>query len=94
MGNADAGTIDELNATAVWYRICAKKDKGSRIEKNGIKAVPIDKGTGFCILKEDDYFEKLHEVVSSPQFTGIAKDKNLLAKTETAFNKKLQVLYE
>ena len=97
LGDADADTMNELNAAAIWYRTRAKKDKGFAkmfLKKNGSKAVPFDKGTGFCILKEDDHFEKLHEVVSGPQLTGIASDKNLLAKTETAFNKELQVLYK
>ena len=44
-------------------------------KKTGLKAVPFDKGNGFCILKEDDYFQKLHEVVLGPQFTGKAYDK-------------------
>ena len=58
LGDADADTINELNAAAIRYRTRAKKDKGSRTvdrakmfsKKNGLKAVPFDKGTGFWIL--------------------------------------------
>ena len=63
------------------------------LKENCLNAVPFDKGNGFSTLKEDDYFEKLHEVVWGPQFIGIANDENSLAKTETAFSEELQILY-
>ena len=102
LGETDAETINDLNAAAVWYRTVAKKDTGSRIldrakmflRKKGLKAVRFDNGTGFCILMEGDYFEKLREVESGPQFTAITNDESLLLKIKTTFNKEVQVVYK
>ena len=78
----------------------AKKDEAIRIldrakffrKKKRLKAVPVVKSTGFCILQDGNYFEKLQEVVPDLQFTGITNDENLLLKTETTSHKELHVL--
>ena len=100
MDDTIAETIKALSAAIVWYRTAAKKDHGNRIldrtkiilTKKRLKAVPIDESNGFCNVKELDYFDKLQEVLSGPQFTSVTKDETLFLKTEETFNEEIQVL--
>ena len=102
MGDTNAEAINELNAAAVWYRIVAKKDKGCRIfdgakmflKEKGLKAVPFDGGTGFCILKEGDYFEKLLRGSIRSAVHWCNKRRKFVTETGTNFDKELQVLYQ
>ena len=56
--------LNEVNALTVWYLKEMKKQKedpslrkvNSYLRKENIKTVPFDKGAGFCLMSDADYF--------------------------------------
>ena len=100
----DADAINDLNSIATWYTKLAKRQPMDRVLRkttaflkiNGLKAVPFDKGVGYCIMTERDYHERLRGVLTPPQFVesrlcGTQK-KPVVLQIEEKFNKTLAQL--
>ena len=74
--NTDTDTCNDLKAIATWYVKLAKRQSSDRaltktvayLKNNGLKAVPFDKGIGYCIMTEDDYLKRREKVFTTPQF--------------------------
>ena len=74
--NTDTDTCNDLKAIATWYVKLAKRQSSDRaltktvayLKNNGLKAVPFDKGIGYCIMTEDDYLKRRERVFTTPQF--------------------------
>ena len=95
--------LNELSAAAVWYRKQAKSftvdrtlGKVNTFLKSGIKAVPFDKGLGFCLMSEQVCWGKLEAVVDAPQFSKMdfQKPDCFVIDEETRFNRKLMRLFK
>ena len=41
------------------------------LKRNGLVAVPYDKGVGFCVMREDTYENKLSDTLDSNRFSKI-----------------------
>ena len=73
--------LDEVNALAHWY--CKRMRKQTEepmlkkvkahLSKNKLKAVPFDKGLGFCVMKDQTYQNKLGDILQSRQFERTSK---------------------
>ena len=63
------------------------------LKQNGLKAVPFDKGVGYCIMTETDYHERLRDVLQPPQFLELSVNesskKPYAIVIEDRFNKSL-----
>ena len=75
----DNDTINEINMSVVRYiRIC-KNQRPARnlkltkmfLKKHDLRAVPFDKGTGFCVMKTSEYETKMMKILDLPQFEKI-----------------------
>ena len=69
--------INDINMQTYNYCNQAKMQRPPRyikmtykyLKEEKIKAVPFDKGLGFCLMSEKDYEEKLSKITSLKQFT-------------------------
>ena len=72
----DPEICNELNSIAGWYCKVLKRQQIDRavektrqfLKRNGLKAVPFDKGVGYCIMAETEYWSKIDDVLQPPQF--------------------------
>ena len=65
------------------------------LKKENVKAVPFDKGAGFCWLTSEQYGERLTDILRGPQFLELPRQKEEpLKKSEKVLNAKLMTLYE
>ena len=66
------------------------------LTEKGIKAVPYDKGLGFCLMKAATYIAKLEKILSDKQFVkvGHTGSKNPILTLEEKWNKELRALWE
>ena len=102
LNEKDTDAINDLNAAAVWYRKQTKRQKGDRtlnkvrkfLKENRLKAVPFDKGVGFCIMTEETYWQKLESLMDGPQFEEKTVKEDPTQRLETNMNKKLTQLYK
>ena len=75
----DNDTINEINMAVVRYIKICKNQRPSRnlkltklfLKKHDLRAVPFDKGTGFCLMKTTEYEEKIKTILNLPQFEEI-----------------------
>ena len=66
--------------------------KNYRFE-NDLKAVPLDKGAGYCITKKSVYLQKPNAVLVSPQFQVVEEgNQRRVIKIEEEFNRSLKLL--
>ena len=83
----DPSVVNRVNAHAVLYAQKCNRRFGNRLVKkvtsylkeNGIVAVPFDKGLGFCLMKQESYFEKINALCQGSQFQ-IQKNDRVNAK--------------
>ena len=65
------------------------------LKKENVKAVPFDKGAGFCLLTSEQYGERLTDILRGPQFLELPRQKEEpLIKSEKALNAKMMTLYK
>ena len=102
LNGASNDDLNEVNALAQWY--CRKMRKqrpdpmlkkvNSYLKKEGIKAVPFDKGMGFCMMKEETYWNKLNDILQGEQFKRDDRrrksDKDTVITNENRFNATLK----
>ena len=99
----DNEQLNEINSTAHWYTRMAKKQKPDKLirtvrqylKRESLKAVPFDKGAGYCLMSESDYMERLNQILDGRQFEKITSKntkKDYAIKLEDALNKKLVAL--
>ena len=94
--------LDEVNAQTLWYCKQMKKQRpdpmlkkvNTYLKRNGIKAVPFDKGLGFCLMKDETYFKKLDKILSDKQFqkARVTGNRDPVIQNEEKMNKKLRSL--
>ena len=96
--------VNEVQAAVTGYVSKMKKQKPDRavrkvsqyLKKEDLKAVPFDKGAGYCLMSRSDYEKRLEDLVNGPQFCKgpmMKADKSdVLVKSEDSFNKKLMQL--
>ena len=68
--------INDLNSLSHSYIKQAKRQIPKRVihktfeflKANKLKAIPYDKGLGFCIMTEGDYRKRLEEIINLQQF--------------------------
>ena len=71
--------INDINITTTKYiRSCSNQRTLIHItmtkcylKDNGLLVLPLDKGTGICVMKSDIYTEKLNEILNLEQFVKI-----------------------
>ena len=74
-----------------------KKQKPDRVlakvrqylKTNDLKAVPFDKGAGYCIMSSIDYLKRLHDILTGRQLERLkspSRGKRILLKIEDNFN--------
>ena len=95
--NIDA--MNEVNALTLGYLKQMKRQKPDRavkmvtsdLKKNNMKAVPFDKGAGYCLMSAGDYNERLLEVLNGEQFKPFddSRKKDVLIAIESTFNRNL-----
>ena len=69
-------TINNINiATLKYVKNCSKqkiprhvKMTNRFLKENALLAVPFDKGTGICVMKQNTYQEKMNDILSLSQF--------------------------
>ena len=98
--NIDA--MNEVNALTVGYLKQMKRQRPDRavkmvtfyLKKNNLKAVPFDKGAGYCLMSAGDYSERLLEVLNGEQFKPFddSRKKDALIAIESTFNRNLMSL--
>ena len=98
--NIDA--MNEVNALTVGYLKQMKRQRPDRavkmvtsyLKKNNLKAVPFDKGAGYCLMSAGDYSERLLEVLNGEQFKPFddSREKDVLIAIESTFNRNLMSL--
>ena len=74
--NTEGEKLCEIEGSAKWYakNVCETpadrwfKNVHDYLKANVFRAVPFDKGCGFCVMKKSTYMEKLDEVLNSDQF--------------------------
>ena len=98
--NIDA--MNERNALTVGYLKQMKRQKPDRavkmvtsyLKKNNLKAVPFDKGAGYCLISAGDYNERLLEVLNGEQFKLFddSRKKDVLIAIELTFVRNLMSL--
>ena len=79
----DKGTITDINVKTLDYIKRCKKQKTPRnismtkayLKKNDLVAVPFDKGVGICLMKKEQYHEKMNNIISLPQFEKVVKPR-------------------
>ena len=68
------------------------------LQENKLKAVPFDKGLGFCIMKECDYYARLDTITDLSQFKVLEitrkNQKNPVIKEENRIRDKLKYLLQ
>ena len=66
------------------------------LTEKGIRAVPYDKGLGFCLMKDATYIAKLEKILSDKQFVKVdhTGSKNPILTLEEKWNKELRALWE
>ncbi len=77
--NVDNDTINEINMAVVKYIRIFKNQRPGRnlkltkmfLKKHDLRAVPFDKGTGFCVMKTSEYEAKMMKILDLPQFEKI-----------------------
>lgn len=104
-GNSN-DVINDINVTTLEYvRSCSTQRtprhitmKKHYLKDNGLLAAPFHKGTGICVIKSDNYAEKLNEILNLEQFVKINtthKNANeMCLKEEKRINSVLQDLYK
>ena len=64
------------------------------LRENKIKAVPYDKGLGFCLMSEKDYHDRLDKIIELEQFEFHEKtrinEKDPILKEEERINGELK----
>ena len=60
--------------------------------ENDLKAVPLDKGAGYCITKKSVYLRKPNDVLVSPQFQVVEEGNQRRVEIEEEFNRSLKLL--
>ena len=92
---ANSDVLNEVNALSFWYTKMKKQREDTTsirvnklLRKMCVKAVPFDKGQGFCLMSNDDYDSKLKQVLACQQFEKVtaSSSKNPVYKTESALN--------
>ena len=94
--SANSDVLNEVNALSFWYTKEMKKQRedptlnrvNKLLRKMCVKAVPFDKGQGFCLMRSDDYDSKLKQLLACQQFEKVtaSSSKNPVYKTESALN--------
>ena len=70
IGDGDVDRQNEINALTIRYNNKMRKQRPERavaktnayLKEEGLKAVPYDKGAGFCLLTEKQYQERLQDI--------------------------------
>ena len=70
--HTDADICNDLNAIATWNVKLVERQPSDRalnktvayLKKNGLRALPLDKGIGYCIKTEDDYLKRFESIFS------------------------------
>lgn len=76
-------TVSDINIKTLNYIKRCKKLKSSRnilltkryLNENDLVAVPFDKGIGICVMKRQDYHQKLDDILNLPQFEKVIKPR-------------------
>ena len=99
-------TTSDISLSVKLYAKKAKSHTSKRalstlkrwLEENDIKAVPFDKGLGFCLMRTETYNKKLEELLDGPQFEKVTtKRKNAIdpfIKESREFKEKLTKLHK
>ena len=74
--NVPHDTVNDINIAVVRYiKQCEKqhiprnlKLTQTFLKKHECLAIPFDKGTGFCLMKAEEYEKKILDILSLPQF--------------------------
>ena len=45
------------------------------LKKNNLVAVPFDKGVGICLMKREQYCEKMNDIIKLPQFKKVVNER-------------------
>eukprot|EP00111_Clytia_hemisphaerica_P023398 TCONS_00068918-protein len=97
-------TINDINiATLKYVKNCSKqkiprhvKMTNRFLKENALLAVPFDKGTGICVMKENTYQEKMNDILNLSQFvkeTPTRKNaREVVLKEEERINSELITL--
>ena len=68
----------------------------SYLKKNDLVAIPFDKGVGICLMKNEQYHEKMNNIIHLPQFEKYVKPrinaKDAVIKEEERVIEKLESL--
>ena len=79
-----------------WFRSFhypQTKDLKQYLKKNDLKAVPFDKGAGYCLMTSDEYESRLNCILSGRQFDMLAPEKRpMVIRVEEEFNRELRSL--
>ena len=97
VNNPNKDTDNDIHALATWYikqnrkiqRDSAAEEVTKYLQKNGLLAVPYDKGVGFCVMRTTDYQTKLNDILNGPQFRKCDIDDSDVKKHEEKMNKEL-----
>ena len=103
IGDGDADRQNEINALTIRYNNKMRKQWPERavaktnayLKEEGLKAVPYDKGAGFCLLTEKQYQQRLQDILHGDQFAEVHHTReDPLIKLEKTFNKELLSLHQ
>ena len=95
VNNPNKDTDNDIQALATWYikqnrkipQDSAAEKVTKYLQKNGLLAVPFDKGVGFCVMRTTDYQTKLNDILNGPQFRKCDIDDFDVKKHEEKMNK-------
>ena len=66
------------------------------LNENNIKAIPFDKGIGFCLMTNEDYVARLDKITGLSQFKSVERsrknEKHPILKEEERICKQLKQL--
>ena len=101
VGRDEADVQNEINAMATTYVRTMKTFKADQavlkvnkyLKTNCLKAIPFDKGAGYCLMKDTDYEKRLLDVLNCEQFRQVRNPRDdFLITKEAEFNRKLLAL--
>ena len=102
---ATSEQLNSLNSKVVGYVKSAKKQRLDRLiskvnqllKSEQVKAVPFIEGSGYCLMSEFDYNNRILDILNRRQFEKMkvpVRGKPFVVKIEDQFNKELFVVAE